>query len=83
MPVLRMQKAWNSTCYFSRKFPIVRKQESLDFERIICPDNMWIISGNLCQNKDSKTLEIQDNVSPKKSLEIQPPLWGEGKIFLE
>ena len=82
MSVLRMQKVWNSTYSFTNFSwkSRVRKQKRLDFG-CMCGFFMEIRVKNKDFFKKKKTLEIQDLILPKKSLEIQPPLWGRAKFF--
>ena len=51
---------------FHKIFPEIQSEKTRNFGFWA---HVWIISGNPCENKDhcSKTLEIQDNISPKKS----------------
>ena len=77
-----MQKVWKFTnLLFYKIFPEILSENTRKFGFWA---HVWIISVNLCENKDfcSKTLEIQDNISPKKSGNPTSSM-GEGKIFLE
>ena len=82
MSVLRMQKVWDSICYFeNEKFSWksrVRKQKVWNLSACVI-----LFPGNLCKNKDfcSKTLDIHNYILPQKSQEIQLPLWGGGQSF--
>ena len=68
------KKVWNSTCYFA-KFSWksrVRKQESVDFERLCEFLVEFCVKIRISVQKTWKS----STIFYQKSLEIQPPLWG-------
>ena len=62
---------------------ILREIQSEETRKIGIWAHVWIIPGNLCENKDfcSKILEIQDNISSKKVWKSNLLYRGEGIFF--